>query len=316
MTQRGDRYVLLTFDTESDQGSWTQEYTSNRKTLPLIDDVLQSRRVRATFFWEGVAAERDPAMVRRLCDAGHEIGAHSYKHESLGDVTYSIPGDRAVLPEEIPNRVRRNAAVLTGITGQKPLSFRAPRLWGSAGLNNVLEAEGFLVDSSYPITSRASNLFPYHPDHDDWALTGDSRILEAPVAGLFDEMLDGLDPDLQESAAEFCLDKGKRTLGQWPILRLFGASAFMSFLRPFVDRQIAERGFSIVCVYLHPWEFTVMPSILSGIEARVHLSRALHENCGESTLQALDELIAMLQNAGFRFVTMLELHELLEARDA
>jgi polysaccharide deacetylase family protein (PEP-CTERM system associated) len=39
--------------------------------------------VHATFFVVGWVARRQPAMVRRIAEAGHEIGSHSYWHEVL-----------------------------------------------------------------------------------------------------------------------------------------------------------------------------------------------------------------------------------------
>ena len=313
MIKPGEKYALLTFDTESDMGSWTQEYTSIEKALPLIDDVLQSRKIRSTFFWEGVAALLAPHMVKRLFDAGHEIGAHSYKHETLGDVTYSIPGDRAILPEEVPNRIRRNTEILTKITGENPVSFRAPRLWGSGELNRILESLGFLIDSSYPISSETCNLFPYHSDYNNWAVEGDSKILEMPLAAIFGEMLDVVSEELRAFGEEFKIDPESHCINQWPILRLFGENALISFLEPFIELQMAQRGCSIVNIYLHPWEFIPMRGVLTGIEARIELSRTLHENCGEKTLAAMDTFIGIMQDKGFKFVTTSELYRIWES---
>lgn len=44
-------------------------------------EVLEEAGVKATFYLVGFRAERDPDVVRRIADAGHEIGTHSYSHK-------------------------------------------------------------------------------------------------------------------------------------------------------------------------------------------------------------------------------------------
>jgi hypothetical protein len=75
---------------------------------------------------------------------------------------------------------------------------------------------------------------------------------------------------------------------------------------------MAQRGYSVVNIYLHPWEFIPMRGVLTGIEARVELARTLHQNCGEKTLAAMDGFIGTMQSRGFKFVTTSELHKIWE----
>lgn len=44
---------------------------------------LERRGVKATFFLIGEQAEKRPDLVRRIADAGHEIGNHSYSHKRM-----------------------------------------------------------------------------------------------------------------------------------------------------------------------------------------------------------------------------------------
>jgi peptidoglycan/xylan/chitin deacetylase (PgdA/CDA1 family) len=46
-------------------------------------DLLASESVKATFFQCGRNAERLPAQARRVAEAGHEIGNHTYSHPAL-----------------------------------------------------------------------------------------------------------------------------------------------------------------------------------------------------------------------------------------
>lgn len=313
MLKRGDQYMLISFDTESDIGSWTQDYTSIDLALPKIVNVLGNHDVSATFYCEAMAALHNEAMIQSLAESGHEVGCHSYKHETLGDVNYFIPGDRAILPEEIPLRLGKATDVLERITGIRPVSFRAPRLWGSGAMNKVLEDLGYHSDSSFPISQPSDPIFPYHPDHEDWSRPGQTALLELPVAGLYGEMLNGLPPELTAFGEEFKTGAEHSSIGQWPILRLYGAEALASFLDPFIHCQVAQQGYSVVCVYLHPWEFIPMPGVLDGIEARVELRRTLYENCGDFALESLDALIDVFKSRDFQFVTASQIFEIVES---
>lgn len=47
---------------------------------PQILEVLDRAQAKATFFMIGRRAEQAPELVRRVIDAGHEIGSHTYSH--------------------------------------------------------------------------------------------------------------------------------------------------------------------------------------------------------------------------------------------
>jgi peptidoglycan-N-acetylglucosamine deacetylase len=64
--------VALTFDDGPDP-----EYT------PQLLDILEKYQARATFFMVGEAAHAHPELVRRVAQAGHAIGNHSWDHPSF-----------------------------------------------------------------------------------------------------------------------------------------------------------------------------------------------------------------------------------------
>jgi peptidoglycan/xylan/chitin deacetylase (PgdA/CDA1 family) len=64
-------HVALTFDDGPDEQS-----------TPQFLDVLDRHEVRATFFLLGQMCERYPAMAKRIVDAGHEVGVHSWDHRN------------------------------------------------------------------------------------------------------------------------------------------------------------------------------------------------------------------------------------------
>ncbi|MFN3874482.1 MAG: polysaccharide deacetylase family protein [Flavobacteriales bacterium] len=79
------------------------------ETTPWVLDTLAAHGAKATFFVVGANAERHPALLRRIRDAGHAIGNHTFSHlngwrtplrEYLADVAraQAITGTRLFRP--------------------------------------------------------------------------------------------------------------------------------------------------------------------------------------------------------------------------
>jgi peptidoglycan/xylan/chitin deacetylase (PgdA/CDA1 family) len=64
--------LALTFD-DGPSPTWT----------PRLLDALAAHNVRATFFLLGGRAQSAPDLVRRIADAGHLVGNHSWNHPNL-----------------------------------------------------------------------------------------------------------------------------------------------------------------------------------------------------------------------------------------
>jgi len=97
--------VALTFDDGPDP-----VYTAR------ILDILKAYDVPAAFFVIGSSALKNPALVERMLDEGHEIGSHTYWHANL-----SMSPDLLI-------RLGLNAAqrAIVAVTGRKTVLFRAP----------------------------------------------------------------------------------------------------------------------------------------------------------------------------------------------
>jgi peptidoglycan/xylan/chitin deacetylase (PgdA/CDA1 family) len=102
-----DKVVALTFDDGPNE-----PYTSR------LLDVLAEREVLATFFQVGRCAQRFPSTTRRIVEAGHVLGNHSYQHAFTG---YLREPDQS---EEIA----RAQEVLHGVAGVMPALYRPPWL--------------------------------------------------------------------------------------------------------------------------------------------------------------------------------------------
>jgi peptidoglycan-N-acetylglucosamine deacetylase len=109
-----------------------------RTGVPRLLRILDRTAVRATFFVPGYTAERWPAVVRSIRDAGHEIAHHGYLHESVAGLS----------PEAEEQILLRGLAALDAVAGIRPSGWRAPMWessWSSAAL---LARHGFRYDSS------------------------------------------------------------------------------------------------------------------------------------------------------------------------
>lgn len=67
-----EKTIYLTFDEGYENG-----YTSQ------ILDVLQENNVKAIFFITGDYLKREPELVRRMIEEGHEVGNHTMSHPSM-----------------------------------------------------------------------------------------------------------------------------------------------------------------------------------------------------------------------------------------
>jgi peptidoglycan/xylan/chitin deacetylase (PgdA/CDA1 family) len=120
------RHIALTFDDGPDPGS-----------TPGFLDLLAERDVRATFFLLGRYAVAEPALVRRMAEAGHEIGVHGWTHRCVVRLG----------PRRLADDLRATKRVIEELTERPTRWYRPP--YGvltthalvaarSAGLSTVL----------------------------------------------------------------------------------------------------------------------------------------------------------------------------------
>ena len=97
--------LALTFD-DGPNPAWT----------PQLLDTLATDHVQATFFMVGRFAQSEKALVRRILEAGHLIGNHSWSHPNLA----RTPSGR------VREELIRTSDTLAQITGQPIRYFRPP----------------------------------------------------------------------------------------------------------------------------------------------------------------------------------------------
>ena len=111
-----DYYHVSGFEGRVDRARWDELPARVGPNTRRLLDLLAAAGVRATFFVLGWVAERQPALVRAVRRAGHEVGCHGYWHRLVYDQT----------PEEFRADVCRARDVLQDILGEKVSAYRAP----------------------------------------------------------------------------------------------------------------------------------------------------------------------------------------------
>jgi polysaccharide deacetylase family protein (PEP-CTERM system associated) len=121
--------------------------------------------VKGTFFTLGWVAQRYPALIRRITDAGHEIASHGWDHARVFTMTAAT--FRADL--------ERARMAIEDACGQSPSGYRAPSFsidkrtpWA----HRVLAEEGYAYSSS---------VAPIRHDHYGWPEA--PRFAHRPVEG-------------------------------------------------------------------------------------------------------------------------------------
>jgi peptidoglycan-N-acetylglucosamine deacetylase len=102
---------------------------------------LEERNLSITFFIVGqdAALEKNHGAVKAIATAGHEIGNHSFKHESWLHL-YS--------ETEIEAEIAQAEEILKQVTGKQPIGFRGPGYSCSAAVLRVLARRGYQYDAS------------------------------------------------------------------------------------------------------------------------------------------------------------------------
>ncbi len=185
-------------------------------------ELFDAAGVKATFFTLGWVAERYPALMRRIADAGHEVASHGYDHARVFTFT----------PDQFRADLRKARGILEDASGQAVTGYRAPSFsidprtpWA----HMILAEEGYRYSSS---------VAPIRHDHYGWP--DSPRFAWKPVPG---------SPlvELPVTTAQW----GKRTLAA-------GGGGFFRLLpygfSRWAIRQVNEEAGRPAIIYFHPWE--------------------------------------------------------------
>jgi polysaccharide deacetylase family protein (PEP-CTERM system associated) len=175
---------------------------------------------RATFFFLGEVAHSSPALVRRVCEAGHEVGSHGYRHRHVAELTRG----------EFREDVLRSVRTIEDAAGVRVRGYRAPYFSIKAGVRwpiEILTECGLIYDASILPFDRPPGLELVCPRRPFRLPSG---LWEIPVAVL--------------QVGPFW----HLPLASGTGLRILPPRMLERFIRRF------ERDIGAAVFYLHPWE--------------------------------------------------------------
>ncbi|MCI0682565.1 MAG: DUF3473 domain-containing protein [Gemmataceae bacterium] len=194
-------------------------------TTKWLLDELEERRIKATFFVVGEIARNQPALVRAIHDAGHEIASHGWDHRRVLDMT----------PAEFRKDIEKSKDALEQATGAEVAGYRAPTFSitrKNAWALDVLVESGMTYDSSiYPVRHDRYGV-PSAPRSPFRALGEQHTILEFPPATL---RILGM----------------KAPMGGGGYFRLFP----LCFTEWALRQTARACRPAVATLYFHPWEF-------------------------------------------------------------
>lgn len=148
---------ILTFDIEdwyncdfiSDDFDWDKFEVRIYEGVERILEELATRNLKGTFFCLGWLAEKHPSVVRKIHNAGHQIGCHSYQHQL--STRFS--------PATFRNDTYKAKLLIEDVVGNEVDCFRAP---GFSITQNNIWALGVLCELGFKYDC---SVFPAHHDY-------------------------------------------------------------------------------------------------------------------------------------------------------
>lgn len=158
---------ILTFDIEewfhcdfiSGDEKWNNQEVRIYKNTDFILDKLAKHDRKGTFFILGWVAEKHPAVVKKIQDAGHEIGCHSMKHKLVHSLT----------PQEFKSDTRIALDRIEQVSGEKVIMYRAPAF-------SITKDTPWAFEVLYELgITHDASIFPAQHDYGGFPTFGESK---------------------------------------------------------------------------------------------------------------------------------------------
>ena len=112
----GKMLPIYSVQTEEKKISLTINCAWNADDIDMILDTLSKYKVQVTFFMVGDWVDRFPEAVKKIADAGHEIGNHSNTHPHVSQMTL----------EKNQQQIKECADKIEKLTGKRSTLYRGP----------------------------------------------------------------------------------------------------------------------------------------------------------------------------------------------
>nr|WP_298928168.1 XrtA system polysaccharide deacetylase [uncultured Erythrobacter sp.] len=217
-----DWFQVGAFENVIERSDWDGLKTRVEGNVDRIIDLFAEADVKATFFSLGWVAERHPALIRRIADAGHEVASHGYDHARV--FTFER--------KEFGADLAKARAILEDASGQAVTGYRAPSF--SIDQRNTW-AFAELAEQGY---TYSSSVAPITHDHYGWREA--PRFAFRPLSW----------SDMIEIPVTTAMLGGKRVAA--------GGGGFFRVLpyafSRWAIRQVNRREERPAVFYFHPWE--------------------------------------------------------------
>jgi polysaccharide deacetylase family protein (PEP-CTERM system associated) len=248
-----DWFQVGAFETVIDKSDWEGLDRRVEANTDAVIELFAEAGVSATFFTLGWVAERHPALIRRIAEAGHEVASHGWDHRRVHTM------DARIFRDDIA-RARK---ALEDAGGQPVTGYRAPSFSIDARTPwayEVLAEEGYAYSSS---------VAPLRHDHYGWRDA--PRYAFRPVAG--SELV-----EIPVTVAQF---RNRRMATGGGFFRLLPAA-----ITDLAVRQVNAAARPAM-FYFHPWEIDPGQPRVSGAPLRSRLRHYSRLGAMHGKLQGL-----------------------------
>ncbi len=217
-----DWFQVGAFEDVIDRADWDGLALRVERNVDQILALFAEAGAKGTFFTLGWVAERNPALIRRIAEQGHEIASHGYDHARVFTFT----------ADEFAADIAKAQAILEDASGQAITGYRAP----SFSIDpRTPWAFDVLAEAGYKYSSSVA---PIVHDHYGWREA--PRFAFKPIQG----------SDLIEIPVTTAMVGGRRLAA--------GGGGFFRVLpyafSRWAIRQVNRDEGRPAIFYFHPWE--------------------------------------------------------------
>ena len=248
-----DYFQVSAFERHIDRKDWDRLPCRVEANVDRILAILDAHGAHATFFTLGWIAQRYPAMVRRIADAGHELASHGTEHRRAGDQSR----------DDFVTDIRDAKALLEQLSGQVVRGYRAPSF--SVGEHSPWAFQ-CIAEAGYRYSS---SVYPIRHDH-----------YGAPSA-----------PRFAHEVAPGLVELPVATVRMLNTNLPAGGGGYFRLL-PYLVSQWSLRRIHRVdgkpaMFYFHPWELDPDQPRIRGVPAKTRIRHYLNLGRTERRLKAL-----------------------------
>ncbi|HWK23691.1 MAG TPA: polysaccharide deacetylase family protein [Ureibacillus sp.] len=166
LADRGRQYyeeagqIIWDIKTEEKVVALTFDDGPNQKDTSEILDLLEQYEAKGTFFIVGEQAEKNPEIILRMYQEGHDLANHTYTHPFTRDVS------------RVMKEIKQTNDAIYSITGYKPSLFRPVEGQYTDAMIDKISKAGFKVV-----------MWSWHQDTLDWKNPGVSKIVSTVLKG-------------------------------------------------------------------------------------------------------------------------------------